>query len=442
MLLRRLSLACAIALAPFALLTACSSSHGSLPLVQTQSASQSAAGSSMAKSLSAFPAQIDAIPVEIGALPVSISGWPVQISAFAVTACPPAPSGFASCRAQYRSDITPNPDPNPGTVPGYHPSDLQNAYGLTGASLTGGSNQTVATIVAYAGHTDGFVHDLNVYRSAFGLGSCTVRNGCIQFVAPRQNKLGPGGTTQSWEIEAILDAEMVSAVCPNCHIMIVGADSAEIPDLGAAVKRAVNHGATVIANSFTAQEGTDDAPYVSDWNTPGVPEIAGAGDSGYGPGFPATASTVIAVGGTSMVNDHGTWLSKAWVGSGSGCSLFVQKPSWQHDTGCANRTVNDLAVVADPATGVAGYVSAVGGWTVFGGTSVSAQIVAAMYALAGNGSSINNASSLYANASAFGPVIASPNGKCSVAYLCDDLGVGSGYTGPSGLGTPVGLTGF
>ena len=404
-----------------------------------QSASQTTVS---AKAIGAFPAQIVANPVDIGALPVQINGWPVSILGYAVAACPPAPSGIASCRTQYRSDITPDMDPNPGTIPGYHPSDLQAAYGLTGASASAGSNQTVAAIVAYSSKADAFEHDLNIYRSAFGLGSCTDENGCLQFVTSRPNRAGPGGSTQSWQVEAILDAEMISAICPNCNIMIVSAGSSNIPDLGAAVQTAVKHGATVIANSFSAQEGTDDAPYANDWNTPGIPEIAGAGDSGYGPGFPATASTVIAVGGTSMIDFHGTWLSKAWAGTGSGCSVFVKKPRWQHDDGCKNRAVNDLAVVADPATGVAGYISLVGGWTVFGGTSVSAQIVAGMYALAGNGSSIDDASNLYANASAFAPVIASPNGSCSIAYLCDDPGVGAGYTGPSGLGTPVGLTGF
>ena len=434
--LRRLGLACAIALAPFALLTGCSNSHSALPLASaTQSVSQSAGNVARPKNISAFP-------IDISAWPISISAYGVSVLAWAVAACPPAPSGFATCKAQYRSDITSNPDPNPGSIQGLHPGDLQSAYGLTGASATAGSNQTVAAIVAYASRGEGFVHDLNVYRSAFGLGSCTVRNGCLQFVAPRQNKLGPGGSTQSWEVEGVLDAEMISAVCPNCHIMMVGADSASIPDLGAAVKVAVNHGATVIANSFSAQEGTDDAPYASDWNTPGIPEIAGAGDSGYGPGFPATASNVIAVGGTSLINNHGTWQSKVWAGTGSGCSVFVPKPSWQHDTGCTNRTVNDVAVVADPATGVAAYVTIVGGWNVFGGTSVSAQLVAGMYALAGNGSSINDASGLYANASAFQQVVTMPNGTCSVVYLCDDPGVTPGYTGPSGVGTPVGLTGF
>jgi subtilase family serine protease len=165
---------------------------------------------------------------------------------------------------------------------------------------------------------------------------------------------------------------------------------------------------------------------------------ASAGDAGYGPGYPASVPSVTAVGGASLVNNGGTWGEAIWPGTGSGCS-YETKPSWQTDTGCSYRTVNDLAIVADPATGVAGYSLYVGGWTVFGGTSIGAPIVAAMYALAGNGSSINNPSMLYQNPNGFAPVTSRSNGTCYPNYLCTG---GPGYDGPSGLGMPVGLSAF
>ncbi|MGW5611783.1 hypothetical protein ACWEWI_38185 [Streptomyces sp. NPDC003753] len=46
---------------------------------------------------------------------------------------------------------------------------------------------------------------------------------------------------------------------------------------------------------------------------------------------------------------------QAWSGAGSGCSAYAAKPSWQHDSRCAKRTVADVAAVADPDTGVAVY---------------------------------------------------------------------------------------
>jgi hypothetical protein len=44
-------------------------------------------------------------------------------------------------------------------------------------------------------------------------------------------------------------------------------------------------------------------------------------------------------------------------------------------TGCAKRAVADVAAVADPNTGVSAYYN--GAWYIFGGTSVSAPIIAA-----------------------------------------------------------------
>ena len=96
-------------------------------------------------------------------------------------------------------------------------------------------------------------------------------------------------------------------------------------------------------------------------------------------------------------------LESAWNDTGSGCSKFIAKPSWQHDSGCKMRTVADVSAVANPAPGVAVYdtyfstASLAKGWSVYGGTSVATPIVAAEYALAGNGKTVNNASGLYAN---------------------------------------------
>ena len=62
----------------------------------------------------------------------------------------------------------------------------------------------------------------------------------------------------------------------------------------------------------------------------------------------------------------------------------------QTDIGCPSRTVADVSAVADPNTGVAPTTpttSRRAGWS-FGGTSVAAPIVASVYALAGNGTTI------------------------------------------------------
>ncbi|MBV8354573.1 MAG: peptidase S8 [Candidatus Eremiobacteraeota bacterium] len=442
----------------------CSSSHGAglPPIAQANHAIQTAPSTqgSTRKPLDigAFPADIDAFPVDMGAIPVNSSAFPVCTQQ----------SGHALCHSQYRSDIPAIPVANlpQGQIPGYHPADLQNAYGLSTA-IAAGANQTIAVIVAY--HAPYLASDLATYRQAFGLPACsfgpTATTGPVAAAPGMMGPTMPGGPTPigpaaggsclrfvysggsqppvsiAWDIEATLDVEMVSAICPRCRIMVVEAPDDMISSLSAAVDVAVRNGATEISNSYTAPEtDTSLQQYESHYNHPGVPITAAAGDTGFGTGFPASVNGVIAVGGTSLINAPGYgWASAVWQGTGSGCAMWGSKPAWQTDNLCATRTMNDLAVVADPATGVAAYVSPAGGWAVFGGTSVSSPMVASMYALAGNASSINAAQSLYANAGSFNPVTARSNGTCSIFLLCNG---GIGFDAPSGLGSPYGLSAF
>jgi subtilase family serine protease len=144
-------------------------------------------------------------------------------------------------------------------------------------------------------------------------------------------------------------------------------------------------------------------------------------------------------------------MEAAWAGSGSGCSSYFSKPSWQSDAGCSTRTGTDVAAVADPRTGVAVYDSygSTGGanWYVFGGTSVASPIIASVFALAGNATSVDYpARLLYASASGLFDVTSGSNGNCAsakklkrVGYLCT---AGAGYDGPTGLGTPNGTGSF
>src|SRR5579863_6605294 len=104
------------------------------------------------------------------------------------------------------------------------------------------------------------------------------------------------------------------------------------------------------------------------------------------------------------------------------------------------RTVSDVSAVADPATGVSVYDTyQEPGWLVFGGTSVSSPIIASVYALAGNTSSINDASYIYAHTSSLHDVESGSNGSCGGSYLCT---AGEGYDGPTGNGTPNGTGAF
>jgi len=105
---------------------------------------------------------------------------------------------------------------------------------------------------------------------------------------------------------------------------------------------------------------------------------------------------------------------------------------------CAGRMEADISAVADPNTGVAVYgptSRSRSGWMVFGGTSASAPLIGAMFALR-NGT-INAAQSIYTHTSSLTDVTSGSNGSsCPVNYYCHAQ---AGYDGPTGLGTPEGV---
>ena len=359
------------------------------------------------------------------------------------------PPGQATCLVLVRTNVQPYTGVQPGLTPsGYGPAQLQSAYNLP--SSTAGSSATVALVDAY--DDPNAEADLAVYRSQYGLPACTTGNGCFKKV----NENGatsplpsPEPSGQDWATEESLDIDMVSAACPLCHIDLVEATSPQFTHLGTAVDSAVTLGADYVSNSYGAPDFSGESALDVYYNHPGVAVTASAGDSGYGVGYPAASPDVVAIGGTALHTAGSSWTESVWGtssggdGTGSGCSGNESKPSWQTDTGCADRTDNDVAAVADPNTGVAIYDTYdQGGWLVVGGTSASSPIIASVYALAGIPSSASYpADYVYAHhtASNINDVTTGANGTCTPAYLCTGE---VGYDGPTGWGTPNGVTAF
>ena len=348
---------------------------------------------------------------------------------------------------------------------GLGPADLRAAYNLASAAVTRGKGQTVALVDAYDDPT--IESDLNTYRAYYGIPPCTTANGCFKKV----NQDGEEGSyppiaNPDWEPEIALDTEMVSAICPNCHILLVEANSADETvamsnpvqhsDLGAAVDTAVNLGATEVSNSYGSAGPEPDQTFFDHYyDHPGVAITASAGDQDYGTVWPAASPYVTAVGGTELTPDPATprgFDESVWgsvlpgtvpneaQGTGSGCSIWEPKPAWQHDAGCSGRTVADVSAVAD---NVAIYDSSpeIGGWGVVAGTSISSPLIASVYALAGNAKSVVYGSYPYSHQSSFHDITEgsnfTPDTVCG--YLCT---AEPGYDGPSGVGTPNGSGGF
>jgi hypothetical protein len=371
--------------------------------------------------------------------------------------CKPAKAGYSACMALQRTNVASFKGIRPDAAPtGYGPSDLQSAYNLP--SSTAGTAQTVAIVDAY--DDPNIEADLQTYRAQYGLPVCDTANGCFQKVNQdgQTSPLPPAAGGNGWDIEESLDVDMVSAICPNCHITLVEANSNANTDLGAAENTAVTLGAKFVSNSWGGCEAPEETSDDTYFNHPGVAVVAASGDFGYdnyltgcsAPSYPAASQYVTSVGGTSLTKDSSVsrgWTESTWSpdpqATGSGCSLFEPKPTWQTDTGCSKRMTNDVSADADPNTGVAIYDSySDGGWAVEGGTSASSPIIAATYALGGTPvSGTYPVSYLYKHTSALNDVTSGSdyNQSCTPSYFCT---AGPGYDGPTGLGTPDGTAAF
>jgi subtilase family serine protease len=367
--------------------------------------------------------------------------------------------GVAACDANVIADaLHGNVGPQlMSSVTGYGPADIRSAYNLASTSSGG------ATVVIVDAFNDPkAAADLAAYRSHFGLAPCTVANGCFKQINQTGAKLPLPATNYGWALEESLDLDMVSATCPDCHITLIEAKSANLSDLAIAEDTAARQpGVVAISNSYGGKEdGTEVANDVH-YTHPGIAVTASTGDSGYGVGYPATSPHVTAVGGTSLTKASNTrgWTEVAWSGAGSGCSKDMPQPTFQVGvTPCTTRAIADVSAVADPNTGVAvydtasscgggsvcdtlielGLASGADGWVQVGGTSASSPIIASVFALARNANTIDN-SYPYSHVTSLNDVTSGSNGSCTPKVLCT---AGTGWDGPTGLGTPNGTGAF
>ena len=218
------------------------------------------------------------------------------------------------------------------------------------------------------------------------------------------------------------------------------------------------------------------------------------------PDVPSSSNTVVAVGGTSLQltpdgsrSSESVWNSNGPLdsnqqsagqplgASGGGCSTVFPAQGWQSslavwgETACGgNRLAADVSAVADPLTGFDIYDSfdfgqGALGWITVGGTSLSSPVVAAAYGLAGGAQGVAYpALTLYGHLASAYDVTTGGNGWCGgvaaaqcanpntfssivdCAYAANgSLAPGNractaaaGYDGPTGVGTPNGLSMF
>jgi subtilase family serine protease len=259
-------------------------------------------------------------------------------------------------------------------------------------------------------------------------------------------------------------------------------------------RAAYNHPGIVITAS-AGDQGWYDYEY----------DLAGEGPINE-PNYPASDPNVISVGGTSLFftqtgayKYENVWqddgprgaialqTGEQWGATGSGCSTLLSAASWQLSaanwkaTGCGTKRLsNDISAVGDEFTGfdlydsyncLAGCSGAAPGWATVGGTSLSSPVIAATFGLAGGAHGVSYpAKTLYSHPTLFHDVTVGGSGICdgqgapecgnwnnlgegamdcgyntngtAVATATDQCDAVAKFDGPSGLGTPDGITAF
>ncbi len=237
--------------------------------------------------------------------------------------CAPGQKDAVRCHARVATDKGGSPSVSP-TPSGLSPAQLHSAY----ASAVNAPNAQIIAIVDAYDHPL-ILSDLNTYSAQFGIPAMQACNGpvaaspvpCFQKVNQRGGMSYPQSNA-GWALEIALDVETAHAMCQNCSILLVEADSNSFANLMTAEDEAAALGATEISNSYGASEFSGEASNDSHFDHPGIAITVSSGDAGYGAQYPAASPFVTAVGGTTLrLNADGSYNSEsAWSGSGSGCS--------------------------------------------------------------------------------------------------------------------------
>ncbi len=319
---------------------------------------------------------------------------------------------------------------------GYQPSEVQTAYNMNPLYAAGldGTGQTIVITDAFGDAT--IASDAEVFSQLYGLPDLTSSN--FQIVSAPGTVTHPATkrfvAPSGWADEITLDVEWVHAMAPGANIVLVISPN-NGSDLDEAVNYAVvHHLGNTISNSWSGLEGFGNPAQFDRVNrileaaaVQGVDVNFSSGDYGDNVvtagfktvGFPGSSPFATSIGGTSLAlnpddsimfqTGWGTNLTRLAVpatagvpceatcdpvvpplifgfqyGAGGGTSLTFAKPAFQSGIPGAARMVPDIAMLADPDTGVE-IIETINGQLsvgVIGGTSLACPTFSAIMGIA------------------------------------------------------------
>lgn len=355
----------------------------------------------------------------------------------------------------------------------YGPADLRTAYAVP-AQPSPGASETLAVY-----ESGGFTaSDVATFIKQNKLPSVPVKPRLV-------NGFGGLVTQSDVELESVLDIDMQIGMNPAAKRVLVyedGADSFGVSLLDSLTAMANDNTAQTISISYGFDEDSVGAQQIAaegvlfqQLASQGQAVFVSSGDGGaYGNSSglhvqdPGSQPFVTCVGGTSLFTgpNEGYRAEQAWNdlgsfggGTGGGVSTIWALPSYQLQPGSTTvsvaqanggsntmRNVPDMAMVADPNTGVAVYSAVNGGWIQEGGTSASAPIAAGIFSLLdaerqflGLGrAGFSNPTIYNSNSSSFLRDIEDGSNGNASAFGIAGFNAGFGYDNTTGLGSLVG----
>lgn len=332
---------------------------------------------------------------------------------------------------------------------GITPAQMIQAYGVNqirfGAVAGNGAGQTIAIIDAF--DDPNATADLTAFDAYYGLPnppSFLKLNQSGSATSLPSADPSPKGST--WELEESLDIEWAHAIAPQANLILYEANSPAWTDLMSAVGTAASNPAvSAVSMSYGSPEQSGQTYYDGSFNAANVTFLASTGDTGGGGSYPAASPNVVAVGGTGLsVDPSGNYLGEyGWSGSNGGISTQEGEPAWQQSVQTSGRrTTPDVAMDADPASGVAVYDSFDGGaatpWFTVGGTSLATPMWAGLIAIADQGRALNGLTPL-TSTQAHQMLYSAPAGDFHDITAGANVGfaAGPGYDEVTGRGSPV-----
>jgi kumamolisin len=336
----------------------------------------------------------------------------------------------------------------------FYADELASIYNVPTPNLT---TRTYVAVVSFGGGLYGKLSssgvltngDIQKYWQAIGISSSNMPTVIVIPINGARNR--PNVNDNGATFENTIDVQQIGACCPSSNLTIIlyiaPNSFAQFNSLVSYILNTTPYKPSVISISWGAPEIYYSSSLKTSMNNlfmsavnQGINVCAATGDFGSNNGvggtgsyvdFPASSPYVIACGGTKLICPNLTYdnstTETAWSSGGGAVSTFFTKPTYQSSLTASMRSIPDIAMNADPNTGVLYMIN--NAYYIIGGTSIVSPTMAGFLLAIGENRRKNALPLMYNNKPAFRDILSGSNGA---------FNAGIGYDNCTGLGSIIG----